>query len=117
MTILGAKGRKEFEKQMLRHLFPVFLLWYISKREVHGYELLKTLEGEEGFRIITASKLYPILKEMTSRGLIAQKKEMQGKRARKIYHITEKGRSVLREARKAMRGRPLKRRFMKEMVG
>lgn len=115
---LPAAGmRREFERQVMRHFFSVFLLWYLSKHESHGYGLIKTLKEEEGFGVITASQLYPALKEMTRQGLISQKKVLHGKRARKVYRITGTGREELARVRRRMQEKPLKRQFLKEMVG
>lgn len=111
------RGRKDFEKQMLKHMFSTFLLWYISKHKTYGYELMKKLEGEEGFRITGPGQLYPLLKEMTRNGLISQRRELQGRRARKMYSITADGKDALREAKRCMRENPLKRQFLLEMVG
>jgi PadR family transcriptional regulator, regulatory protein PadR len=112
----SAKTRKEFEKLALRHMFSTFLLWFISKHKVHGYELIKRFEKEEGFRVTTASQLYPMLKSLLNQGLLAQEKEMHGLRARKIYRITPKGRALLSEARRCMHQNPLKLEFLREMV-
>lgn len=116
MNIHGIKGGKSFHKQMMRHMLSTFLLWYISKHKTYGYELIKTMEAEEGFRVMTASQIYPILKDLTKRGLVSQDKEMQGRRARKVYHLTEKGRDALQSAKKHMRKSPLRREFLLEMV-
>ncbi|MEW6721903.1 MAG: PadR family transcriptional regulator [Candidatus Micrarchaeota archaeon] len=116
MTNQPASSVAEFQKQTMRHMFSAFLLWYISKHRAHGYELIKRLEEEEGARVITASHLYPILKNMTRQGLIAQKREMRGRRARKVYHITPKGREALRGAKKCLHGKPLRRQFLRELV-
>ncbi len=102
---------------MLKHMLSGFLLWMISKKPVHGYELIKKIEEDGGFRIVTASKLYPILKILTKQGLIIQKKESQGQRVRKVYHITDKGREVLKHMKKCLCESALKRQFLKEMTG
>ena len=112
----GMKGRKSFERMALRHMFSTFLLWYISRGRMHGYELIKRLEEEEGFRVITASQLYPMLKSLSKQGLVTQEREMQGRRARKVYRITQKGRVRLQEAKKCMRASPMKLEFLREMV-
>jgi DNA-binding PadR family transcriptional regulator len=108
--------RRAFEKKAMRHMFSTFLLWYISKHKTHGYELIKRLDEEERFHVITASQLYPMLKSLLKQGLISQKKEMQGKRARKVYDITGAGRAILAQAKKCMCESPLKRQFLREMV-
>ncbi|MFN7991417.1 MAG: PadR family transcriptional regulator [Candidatus Micrarchaeia archaeon] len=114
--LLKRGSRRAFEQQMLKHMFAHFLLWFIARKPVHGYDIIKTLEAEEGLRLVTASKLYPILKDLTRKGLIAQEKEMQGRRARKIYHVTAKGMDAIKEAKRYMHTRPIKRQFLKEMV-
>jgi len=106
----------DFERQILKHMLHTFMLWVISKGDTHGYELLKKLQDEKGLRMVSASQLYPILKDMVNEGLISKKNEMHGKRVRKVYHITSKGRQMLRDARRYLCASPLKRKFMKEMV-
>src|SRR4030095_12355219 len=115
--LLEGKGGKEAEKNFMKHMIFTFLLWLISKEKTHGYEIIKKMEADEGFRMLTASQLYPILKEMTAEGLVTQRKEMTGKRARKVYQITEKGRGVLKEIKRCILKKPLKRAFMLELAG
>ncbi|VVC03725.1 Transcriptional regulator PadR-like family protein [Candidatus Bilamarchaeum dharawalense] len=115
MIILNQKP-EIIHRQMLKHMLSAFLLWLISKKPVHGYELIKKIEKDGGFHVITASKLYPILKVLTKQGLISQKKESQGQRVRKVYHITEKGSSVLKQIKKCLCVSALKRQFLREMT-
>lgn len=112
-----AASSKNFEKELMRHLLTSFLLWLISKNKTHGYGLIKLMRSEDKTTCASPSKIYPLLKELKARGLIAQKREMHGKRAKKVYHVTEKGLKVLREAKEFMAQKPLKRSFLKEMVG
>ncbi len=107
--------REDFEKQTRRYMFSSFLLWYISKRRMYGYELIKKIEDEEGFPALTASRLYPALKGMVRKGLISQTTEMQGRRAKKVYRITHAGRSALAETKRYIASKPLRRRFLREM--
>lgn len=109
-------NREKMHKQMLKHMLSSFLLWLISKKPIHGYELIKKIEEDGGFLIVTASKLYPILKLLTNQGLITQKKESQGQRVRKVYHITDKGRAVLKHMKTCLCESKLKRAFLKEMT-
>lgn len=121
MTITKASkgrpaGRRAFEKMVLRHMLSTFLLWYISKHKTYGYELIKRFDAEEKFRVVSASQLYPLLKSLMKEGLISQEKEMQGRRARKVYRITAAGKLKLAYAKKCMCESPLKREFLREMV-
>lgn len=108
--------REDFEKQARKYMFTTFLLWYISKRSMHGYELIKKIEEEEGFPALTASRLYPVLKGMMRKGLISQTTSMHGKRAKKVYHITPAGRAAFAETKKYIAGKPLRRQFLRELV-
>ncbi|WP_423408213.1 PadR family transcriptional regulator [Heyndrickxia sp. MSNUG] len=65
---------------------PIFGLWMLEELKEHGYS-------------ISAGTLYPILHTMESDGLLVKEEiNVEGK-IRKYYHTTEKGNSVLEEAR------------------
>ncbi|MCX8175248.1 MAG: PadR family transcriptional regulator [Candidatus Micrarchaeota archaeon] len=91
----------------------LFLLWMISRGKMHGYEILKALK-EDGQIPASAGRLYPILNDMMRQGLISQREEKSGKRVRKLYVLTRKGRKQLEEGKKGFRG--LLRQFVLEMV-
>ena len=66
---------------------PIFGLWMLEELKEHGYS-------------ISAGTLYPILHSMESDGLLLKEdRNVEGK-IRKYYRTTEKGESVLEEARK-----------------
>jgi len=112
----GKKNRdKNLERRILRHMFRSFLLWLLSKQELHGYELIRILQQDKGFPAVTASKVYPLLSELCENGLISQKTEMHGKRAKKIYKTTAKGREALVNCKKHVASSPLRKQFLQEM--
>ena len=113
----GKLKGKNFEKHAMKHMFTTFLLWFISKKPSHGYDMIKILNAEHGSDIVSASNLYPILKELTKRGLISSEKKMTGKRAKKLYNITSQGKQALLDAKKMMRAKPLKLAFLRDMTG
>ncbi len=92
----------------------LFILWLISKKELHGYEMIKMLR-KEGMKTANASRLYPLLNKMHNEGLIFQKEKRQGKRVRKIYALTAEGRKKLQEGKKMFPR--IIRQFLKEMIG
>lgn len=108
-------GGKDYEKRMARQKFSVFLLWMISKREQHGYEIIKTIREDPILPNFAASKIYPLLKSLSRSGLISQKKVMQGKRARKVYYITDKGKEILKKAKGYIRKSPLMLAYVEDM--
>jgi DNA-binding PadR family transcriptional regulator len=66
---------------------PIFGLWMLEELKEHGYK-------------ISAGTLYPILHTMESDGLLLREdRNVEGK-IRKYYSTTEKGNTILDEARK-----------------
>jgi DNA-binding PadR family transcriptional regulator len=90
----------------------VFLLWLIGKREAHGYQIIKLLK-DEGMHV-GASRLYPVLKNMLRDGVISQKEKREGKRVRKVYVITPKGRKALKQSKRLFSG--IAGEFAREML-
>lgn len=73
-------------------------LGFLTTKEATGYEIKK--EFEEGFfsHFIEASygSIYPALNQLAAQGLVTVREEEQaGKPDKKVYAITESGRSVL----------------------
>lgn len=71
------------------------VLWAISQSPAHGYAVLKSLNSKKG-RKITNGTLYPILAKFLKKGLIGVKSK--GKREKKVYSITAKGKKELKKA-------------------
>jgi PadR family transcriptional regulator PadR len=69
------------------------ILWLLSKRSDHGYELMKKLNELKKTKI-TAGTLYPTLSKLEKLGLI---KSLEKKRI-KVYTITAKGRGVMKNS-------------------
>ena len=90
----------------------IFLLWLIRKHEVHGYQIIKLLK-DEGMHI-GANRLYPVLNAMLKDGVISQKEKRDGKRVRKVYVITPKGRKTLDDGKRLFGG--IVGEFTKEML-
>ena len=68
------------------------LLWLLSERPQHGYELMKELEARRGgFRRPSPGSVYPTLQMLEEGGYLTSE-EVEGKR---VYTITESGRQFL----------------------
>jgi len=74
--------------------------------------IIKILK-DEGIRV-GANRLYPVLNAMLKDGVISQKEKRDGKRVRKVYVITLKGRKVLEGGKKLFRG--IVGEFTREML-
>ena len=108
---IGPKGL--IEKHMDR-IF-VFMLWLINKHPMHGYEIIQVLK-QNSFPMATASRIYPLLMVMSLKGLITQKEKKQGKRVRKVYSLTIKGKQFLVKGKKLYFPK-LVVDFLREMIG
>lgn len=86
---------KETQKGYLR----IAVLILLSKKPHHGYEIMKEVrERTLGFWRPTAGGVYPILRDLEETGYVKGEWDNQTKRKRKIYEITETGRTVLERA-------------------
>lgn len=65
---------------------PVFGLGIIEELRHHGYEM-------------SAGTLYPMLHGLEKKGYLTSRHERAGRRGRRVYEITEQGRSALSDAR------------------
>ncbi len=86
---------KETQKGYIR----IATLILLSKRPYHGYEIMKEIkERTRGFWRPTAGGMYPILKDLQESGYIEGEWDAKTRRRKRIYNITESGRTVLRRA-------------------
>jgi len=85
-----------WEGQMQKGYLKLAILFALTKNPMHGYELMKRInELTLGVIKPTAGGMYPALRELEGRHLVAG--EWHPKERRKVYRITESGREVFRE--------------------
>jgi DNA-binding PadR family transcriptional regulator len=71
--------------------FPI--LGFLKESEATGYDLKRRFQNPVGFFYrVSDGSIYPALKKLASDGLVRLRKTQQGRRARKVYAITPKGR-------------------------
>jgi PadR family transcriptional regulator, regulatory protein PadR len=87
-------------QQLRKGSTPVLILSIVSAEKKYGYQIMRELEQRsEGYFTMTAALLYPALHQLEADGLVESEwQEGQGKRRRKYYTITSKGRKVLLES-------------------
>jgi len=115
----NAHGRPHLAKKIervARVKFSIFLLWLISKKAVHGYDIIKALKAEPAMSEMSVSRIYPILAELSRKGLISCRTLMQGKRAKKLYRLTPLGKARLHQAKTYIRNNRLMVAFMEDML-
>jgi DNA-binding PadR family transcriptional regulator len=83
---------KETQKGYIR----IAVLILLSKKPHHGYEIMREIkERTMGFWRPTAGGIYPILRNLEDSRYIEGKWDLQKKRKRKIFRITQAGKQVL----------------------
>ena len=73
------------------------ILMLLSKKEMYGYEISKTLRHFGSSLHIEEGTLYPLLRRLEQRGYIIGEWKITCGRARKYYRISQKGRIILNE--------------------
>ena len=83
---------KETQKGYIR----IAVLILLSKKPHHGYEIMREIkERTMGFWRPTAGGIYPILRNLEDSRYIEGKWDLQKKRKRKIFRITQTGKQIL----------------------
>jgi PadR family transcriptional regulator PadR len=88
-------------EQLRKGSTPLLILNVLAGGRQYGYQIMRELERRsEGFFSMTAALLYPALHQLEQDGLVESEwEDGQGRRRRKYYTITSKGRQALAETR------------------
>ena len=114
----AANWLKETQKGYIR----IAVLILLNKKPHHGYEIMKAVEERtSGFWRPTAGGIYPILQDLENSEYVEGEWEYQKKRKRKIYKITETGKTVLertlaKESQLASSMTDLFKEYMKDVL-
>lgn len=84
----------------MRNIIKVLILYYLSIKSTHGYEIQKFIQTNhmDKWTKIQSGSIYYALNKLEKDGLIVLKEEIgSGSKARKIYKITDKGRDELKD--------------------
>jgi len=86
------------KKQAMEHTSLV-VLHLLSREDMYGYQMIAELERKfDSTFTMKEGTLYPILRGLENQGAVeSYQQETTGGRARKYYHLTEKGRKQLAE--------------------
>ncbi|ASJ02602.1 PadR family transcriptional regulator [Thermococcus profundus] len=83
------------EKPKFKGHLRILVLKLLAERPLHGYGIMAELEKRYGMPHPSPGTIYPILASLRRAGLIEIASE--GKREKKLYRITEKGKEYLKE--------------------
>jgi PadR family transcriptional regulator, regulatory protein PadR len=77
-----------------RDVLPLLVLHYISEGPCYGNQLMERIASlTEGVLQVNPNTMYPLLRDLESRGLIEGSWEHPDRRSRRYYAITETGAS------------------------
>ena len=88
-------GRDPFTGELRRReVLPLLVLHYISAGPSYGNRLMERIaEVTSGVMSVNPNTMYPLLRQLESRGLIKGKWEHPERRTRRNYEITQEGRA------------------------
>jgi PadR family transcriptional regulator, regulatory protein PadR len=80
-----------------RDVFPLLVLHLISREPAYGNRLIEEIEAiTQGVISVNPNTMYPLLRELEAKKLIAGRWEHPDKRTRRYYSITPAGRKEYR---------------------
>jgi PadR family transcriptional regulator PadR len=87
------------DTELIKGTLALLILSLLSRKAMYGYEIAATVHRDtDGAFTWREGSLYPSLHKMQADGLIVGAwEEKETGRRRRYYHITKKGREVLRE--------------------
>jgi DNA-binding PadR family transcriptional regulator len=92
--LFPAKSALEFEKTPPRMDVKFPILGFLMEAEATGYDLKLRFQDPVGFFYrVSDGSIYPALKKLAHDGLVKLRTERRGRRARKVYAITPRGRA------------------------
>ncbi len=90
MDVFGGEIRR-------RDVFPLLVLHLIKREPAYGNRLIEEIEElTEGVISVNPNTIYPLLRELEEKGMIAGSWEHPDRRTRRYYSITAEGRKEYR---------------------
>ncbi|MGZ8667447.1 MAG: PadR family transcriptional regulator [Solirubrobacterales bacterium] len=76
-----------------RDVFPLLVLHLVAKEPTYGNRLIESIEEmTQGVISVNPNTMYPLLREMETKGLVEGRWELPDRRTRRYYSITPAGR-------------------------
>ena len=82
--------KKEIVQHVIRNLLDVKLLRIVQAKPTWGYKIKKQVDRDFNIKLRHGA-LYPALNSLEQKGFLKSKTQQKGRRARKVYAITENG--------------------------
>jgi DNA-binding PadR family transcriptional regulator len=96
-TLFAGGAAIDFEQTPPRMDVKFPILGFLKEAEATGYDLKNRFRDPVGFFYrVSDGSIYPALKKLARDGLVTLRSERQGRRTRKVYAITPRGREHFR---------------------
>lgn len=89
----------ELEKSLVSGSMSLLVMKLLEDGDLYGYQMIAELRrrSDDTFRL-RAGTLYPLLHSLEEKGFVtAYERTADSGKARRYYHLTERGRNALRE--------------------
>jgi DNA-binding PadR family transcriptional regulator len=85
-----------YSKELLKGTLSTIILSLLAdNNKMYGYEIFqKVKELSDGKILLKDGSLYPTLQKLKKQGLLSHEEEYIGKRVRKYYYLTKKGKKM-----------------------
>ncbi|MEM2969890.1 MAG: PadR family transcriptional regulator [Candidatus Bathyarchaeia archaeon] len=86
--------KKEIVQRITKNLLDIQILRLIKAEPMWGYKIKKQIDAASGVKLGHGA-LYPLLNRLEREGFLESQRQKQGKRIRKVYAITQKGKQYI----------------------
>lgn len=86
------------EESFVTNLAKLYVTLILARGPAHGYDIMKDFRKATG-KVLSCGQVYPLLDSMQKKGLVACHEALDGKRVRKVYSLTEKGKAFALDLR------------------
>jgi len=78
-----------------RSFLDLLILRMLTREPLWGYRMMSMLRREHGIRV-GPPIIYPLLDSMEADGLVESEEVYEGKRRRRVFHLTRKGLDLIK---------------------
>jgi DNA-binding PadR family transcriptional regulator len=89
------------DKELYSGLIRLHILHHAAREPIFGLGIIEELD-RHGYKL-SAGTLYPLLHGLERKGYLRSSEQREGRRARRIYRATARGRRALAAAREKVR--------------
>jgi len=86
--------QKEVQVKLAKGLLDLIILQYLNSQPMHGYQIITKIRKSFGV-YFGPSTIYPLMGTLEKKGYIKSEWNMESERPRKVYHLTNDGKSML----------------------